>query len=158
MCYNDIIKFGGFKMKKIVAIVLLAVMCISALVACTPATVTNIDAKIIGYNNEVIFEGKVVVTTENPVVLDVLKAMELYENIESLEVGEGNTLTINGITTQATDDGKGFYFWSYKLNDVSEDATVEVDGTVSNLLVGIGAQSIKDGDKVHFVYTYSSIE
>ena len=145
-------------MKKIIAIVLLAVMCVSALVACTPATVTNIDAKVIGYNNEVIFEGKVVVTAENPTVMSVLEAMQLYGNIETLEVGAANTLTINGITTQTTDDGKGFYFWSYELNGVSENATVDVDGVESNLLVGIAVQPIKDGDKVSFVYTYSANE
>ena len=145
-------------MKKFIAIVLLAVMCVSALVSCTTATVTNIDAKVIGYNNEVIFEGKVVVTAENPTVMNVLEAMQLYGNIETLEVGAANTLTINGITTQTTDDGKGFYFWSYELNGVSENATTKVDDIESNLLLGIDEQPVKEGDKVSFIYTYSSLE
>lgn len=145
-------------MKKIIAMVLLATMCVCLLASCNNATVTNINAKVIGYNNEVIFEGAVVVTAENPTVQSVLEAMERYENIESLEIGAGNTLTINGITTQATEDGKGFYFWSYELNGVSENKTVEVDGQESYLLVGLSAQPVSDGDTVHFVYTYTANE
>lgn len=145
-------------MKKIIAMVLLAVMCVCVLASCNTATVTNINAKVIGYNNEVIYEGPVVVTAENPTVQSVLEAMERYENIESLNIGAGNTLTINGITTQTTSDGKGFYFWSYELNGVSENTTVEVDGGESYLLVGLSAQPVKDGDSVNFVYTYAANE
>lgn len=145
-------------MKRIISLVLLVAICVCGMASCAKATVTNIDAKIIGVDNEVIFEGKVIVTVENPTVMNVLEAMERYGNVDTLEVGQGNTLTINGITTSTTEDGKGFYFWSYELNGVSENDTIDVSGTESYLLVGLDVQPVKDGDKVSFVYTYTDLE
>ena len=137
-------------------LLMLAAFLLVSLAACTPAQKkVNVDVKILGYNDELIYEGnftaigQIVKAGEDPVVADLLLSLKNAELISDVEFTEGHKAIekINSTKRQPDAQNTGAYFWTYSINGVEEAAE-------KTELKGPSEDKIKDGDKIIFHYEW----
>ena len=135
---------------------MLAALMLLSLVACTPAQKkVTVDVKVVGYNNEVFYEGnftaigQTVKAGEDPVIVDLLISLKNAEHLSDVTFTDGNMMIdkINNTRRQPDAQNTGAYFWTYSINDV-----VEADDKSG--LEGPSIDTIKDGDKIVIYYDW----
>jgi len=140
-------------LKKIVALVMVGLLVVVGLTSCQKVEKASVQVKIVGYNDVVIYEGAVAdVVSENgknPVVADVLLAMQTYEYLDEVVLSDthADIKKINEYEAQPDTENTGVFVWSYKINNL--DLLDEASG-----LSDAATDIVKDGDVIIFSYTF----
>lgn len=144
-------------MKKAAALLLACLFCVMAFASCAGQTTTEVSIKVIGYQEELIYDGSVTVIGEGPTVADALYALETNKSISSLDMKNNKIQSINDTETQPDGSGKYYFYWRYTLNGHTEDETVNVNGEESSVYLGITQQPISAGDTIIIEYVHIAI-